>query len=88
MRDAFWLQSMQVGLKRALDCIRAFSETDLIADLVRIDVPTLIIHGDVDQIVPIGASALRLSTIVPGAILKIYPGGDHGLPTTLGRVQR
>ena len=82
IRDAFWLQSMQVGLKGALDCIRAFSETDLTDDLGRFDVPTLIIHGDDDQIVPIGASALKSSEIVPDAILKVYPGGDHGLPTT------
>jgi non-heme chloroperoxidase len=82
IRDAFWLQSMQVGLKGALDCIRAFSETDLTGDLARIDVPLMLIHGDDDQIVPIGASALRAAEMVPGAILKVYPGGDHALPTT------
>jgi non-heme chloroperoxidase len=82
IRDTFWLQGMQVGLKGALDCIRAFSETDLTDDLARIDVPTLFIHGDDDQIVPIGASALRASKIVPNATLKVYAGGDHALPTT------
>jgi non-heme chloroperoxidase len=82
IRDTFWLQGMQVGLKAALDCIRAFSETDLTNDLTRIDIPTLFIHGDDDQIVPIGASALRASKIVPNATLKVYPGGDHALPTT------
>jgi non-heme chloroperoxidase len=82
IRDTFWLQGMQVGLKAALDCIRAFSETDLTNDLIRIDVPTLFIHGDDDQIVSIGASALRASKIVPNATLKVYPGGDHALPTT------
>ncbi|MEA2511220.1 MAG: non-heme chloroperoxidase [Thermomicrobiales bacterium] len=82
VRDAFWLWSMQVGLKGALDCIKAFSETDLTEDLTRFDVPTLIVHGDDDQIVPIGASALRSSKIVKDATLKIYPGAPHGLMTT------
>jgi non-heme chloroperoxidase len=82
VRDAFWAWSMQVGLKGAYDCIRVFSETDLTEDLERIDVPTLIIHGDDDQIVPIGASALRAVEIVPDATLNVYPGGDHGLPMT------
>jgi non-heme chloroperoxidase len=79
LRDAFWLWSMQVGLKGALDCIRAFSETDLTDDLARFDIPTLIVHGDDDQIVPIGASALRSSQLVKGATLKVYPGAPHGL---------
>jgi len=82
IRDAFWLQSMQVGLKGAIDCIRAFSETDLTDDLGKVDVPTLIIHGDDDQIVPIVASALRSSKMIRDARLKVYPGGDHGLPAT------
>ena len=82
VREAFWLQSMQVGLKGALDCIKAFSETDLAEDLKRFDVPTLIVHGDDDQIVPIGASALRSSQLVTDAILTIYPGAPHGLATT------
>ena len=68
---------MQVGLKGALDCIKAFSETDLTEDLKKIDVPTLIIHGDDDQIVPIGASALLSSKIVEDATLLIYPGAPR-----------
>ena len=71
VRDAFWLWSMQVGLKGSYDCVKAFSETDLTEDLERIDVPTLIIHGDDDQIVPIGASALISSIIVKHAMLKV-----------------
>ena len=82
VRDAFWLWSMQVGLKGALDCIKAFSETDLTEDLKKIDVPTLIIHGDDDQIVPIGASALLSSKIIEDATLLIYPGASHGLTST------
>jgi non-heme chloroperoxidase len=78
-RDAFWLMSMTVGIKGAYDCVKAFSETDLTEDLKRIDVPTLILHGDDDQIVPIQASALKSSKIVPNATLKIYPGAPHGL---------
>jgi non-heme chloroperoxidase len=72
---------MQAGLKGAYDCIKAFSETDLTPDLEKIDVPTLIIHGDHDQIVPIGASAMRSSKIVRNAELKVYPGAPHGLAT-------
>ena len=82
IRDAFWLWSMQVGLKNSFDCIKAFSETDLTEDLKKFDVPTLIIHGDDDQIVPIGASALLSSKIVKNATLKIYPRADHGLTST------
>jgi non-heme chloroperoxidase len=82
VRDAFWLMSMQVGLKGALDCIKAFSETDFTEDLKRFDVPTLVAHGDDDQIVPIGASAMLSSKLIPGATLKVYPGAPHGLATT------
>jgi non-heme chloroperoxidase len=82
VRDSFWLWSMQVGLKGAYDCVKAFSETDLTKDLKRIDVPTLIIHGDDDQIVPIGASALLSSKLVKDATLKVYPGAPHGLFAT------
>ena len=82
LRDAFWLWSMQVGLKGALDCIKAFSETDMTEDLKKFDIPTLIIHGDDDQIVPIGDSALLSSKIVKGATLKVYPGAPHGLMST------
>jgi non-heme chloroperoxidase len=82
LRDSFWLQGMQAGLKNAYDCIKVFSETDHTADLKKFDVPTLIIHGDDDQIVPIGASALLSSKIVKGSTLKIYPGAPHGLTAT------
>ena len=82
MRDEFWLQSMQVGLKGAYDCIKAFSETDLTEDLKKIDVPTLIIHGDDDQIVPIADSAHASSKIVKNATLKVYQGAPHGLAAT------
>jgi non-heme chloroperoxidase len=82
IRDMFWLWSMQVGLKGAFDCIKVFSETDLTEDLKKFDIPTLIVHGDDDQIVPIGDSALLSSKIVKGAILKIYPGAPHGLTST------
>jgi non-heme chloroperoxidase len=71
--------SMQAGLKGAYDCVKAFSETDLTEDLKKFDVPTLIAHGDDDQIVPIGASALESSKIVQGSTLKVYPGAPHGL---------
>jgi non-heme chloroperoxidase len=80
--DAFWLWSMQVGFKGAYDCVKVFSETDLTEDLKKFDVPTLIIHGDDDQIVPIADSALLSSKIVKDATLKVYPGAPHGLMTT------
>ncbi len=79
MREAFWLQGMQGGLKGQLDSILAFSESDFTEDLKKIDVPTLIIHGDDDQIVPIAASALLSAKLIPRATLKVYPGGSHGL---------
>jgi non-heme chloroperoxidase len=82
VRDAFWLMSMQVGLKGALDCIHEFSETDFTEDLKRFDVPTLVAHGDDDQIVPIGASAMRSSELIRDATLKVYAGAPHGLATT------
>ena len=81
-KDSFWLQGMMSGHKNAYDCIRVFSETDLTEDLKRIDVPTLIVHGDDDQIVPIGASAMISSKLVRGATLKVYPGAPHGLVVT------
>src|SRR6516225_8482168 len=83
LRDSFWLQGMIAGIKACYDTIKAFSETDFTEDLKKFDVPTLILHGDDDQIVPIGASALLSSRIVKGAILKIYPGAPHGLCSTL-----
>jgi non-heme chloroperoxidase len=82
VRDSFWLQGMQCSIKGAYDCIKAFSETDFTEDLKKIDVPTLILHGDADQIVPIGASALITAKIVKNARLKIYPGAPHGMCTT------
>lgn len=82
LRHSFWLQGMMGGLKGQLDCIHEFSEVDYTEDLKRIDVPTLIIHGDDDQIVPIGASAMMSAKILKNARLKIYPKGGHGLPLT------
>ncbi|HEY0983569.1 MULTISPECIES: alpha/beta fold hydrolase [unclassified Schlesneria] len=80
--DAFWLQGMQAGLKNAYDCIKAFSETDFTEDLKKINIPTLIIHGDDDQIVPIDASARQMAKLVKGSTLKVYPGAPHGLTFT------
>jgi non-heme chloroperoxidase len=82
MIDWFWLQGMQAGHKNTLDCVKAFSETDFTEDLKKFDVPTLILHGDDDQIVPIGASALRSSKLVKNAKLVVYPGAPHGLTET------
>jgi non-heme chloroperoxidase len=82
VRNSFWLQGMLAGFPAAYFCIKAFSETDLTEDLKKIDVPTLILHGDDDQIVPIKASAMLSSKLVKGATLKIYPGAPHGLATT------
>ena len=80
--DSFWLQGMQAGHKNTLDCIKAFSETYFTEDLKKFDVPALILHGDDDQIVPMGASALRSAKLVQNATLKIYEGAPHGLPYT------
>ncbi|MFH0922321.1 MAG: alpha/beta hydrolase, partial [Fibrobacterota bacterium] len=82
LRDSFWLQGMRAGLKPVMDSIKAFSETDFTEDLKKFNVPTLIMHGDDDQIVPIGASAKLSSQIVKGATLKVYPGLSHGLCST------
>ncbi|HTE88915.1 MAG TPA: alpha/beta hydrolase [Terriglobales bacterium] len=83
LRDSFWLQGMVCGFNAAFDCIKAFSETDFTEDLKKFDVPTLILHGDDDQIVPIAAAALLSSKIVKGATLKVYPGAPHGMCSTL-----
>lgn len=83
VRDSFWLQGMMAGFPASYFCIKAFSETDLTEDLKRIDVPTLILHGDDDQIVPIAASALLSSKLVRNAVLKVYKGAPHGMCTTL-----
>jgi non-heme chloroperoxidase len=83
VRDSFWLQGMQVSIKGAYDCIKAFSETDFTQDLKKIDVPTLILHGDDDQIVPIGDSASLSAKLVKNSKLKVYPGAPHGMCTTI-----
>jgi non-heme chloroperoxidase len=82
IRDRWWLQAIMGGVKPHYDCVKAFSETDFTEDLKKFDVPTLILHGDDDQIVPIGASALMSSKLVKGATLKVYPGFPHGMCTT------
>ena len=81
VRDSFWLQGMMAGHIGALDCIKAFSETDFTEDLKKIDVPTLIMHGDDDQIVPIGASALQSAKLITNSTLKVYKGLPHGMCT-------
>ena len=83
LRDSFWLQGMMAGHKAVYDCIQAFSETDFTEDLKKFDVPTLILHGDDDQIVPIGAAAMLSSKLVQGATLKVFPGAPHGMCSTL-----
>ena len=83
LRDSFWLQGMQCGMKSAFDCIEAFSETDFTEDLKKVDVPTLIIHGDDDQIVPIGTSAMLSYKLIKDSRLEIYKGAPHGLCSTL-----
>src|SRR4029079_2152664 len=83
VRESFWLQSMMCGFPGSYFCIKAFSETDLTEDLKKFDVPTLILHGDDDQIVPIGASAMLSSKLVKDAKLEIYKGAPHGMCTTL-----
>ena len=82
MMDSFWLQGMQAGAKNTFDCIKAFSETDFAEDLKKFDVPTLIIHGDDDQIVPIGTAGLASSKLVKNSTLKVYAGAPHGLTAT------
>jgi non-heme chloroperoxidase len=83
LRDSFWLQGMLAGLKAVYDCVKAFSVTDFTEDLMKFDVPTLILHGDDDQIVPIGASAMLSSKLVKGATLKVIPGAPHGMCSTM-----
>jgi len=82
VRESFWLQGMMAGMPACYFCVKAFSETDLTEDLKKIDVPTLILHGDDDQIVPIADSALLSAKIVKGASLKVYKGAPHGMCTT------
>lgn len=83
VRESFWLQGMMAGMPASYFCVKAFSETDFTEDLKKFDVPTLILHGDDDQIVPIGASALLSSKLVKDATLKVYKGAPHGMCTTL-----
>ena len=83
LRDSFWMQGMMAGHKAVYDCIKAFSETDFTDDLKKIDVPTLILHGDDDQIVPIEDTAMLSSKLVKGANLKVIPGAPHGMCSTL-----
>jgi len=82
VKDAFWMWSMQAGIAGAYQCIKAFSETDLTEDIKQIDIPTLVLHGDDDQIVPITDSALLSSKLIRKATLKVYPGAPHGLMAT------
>ena len=82
LRDSFWLQGMQAGFKAVLDCIKQFSETDFTEDLKKISVPTLILHGGDDQIVPIDDSAHLSVKLIKAATLKVYPGAPHGMCST------
>ena len=82
LRESFWLQGQMCGFPAAYFCIKAFSETDQFEDLRKFDVPTLILHGDDDQIVPIGASAMQSSKLIPNARLKVYKGAPHGMSST------
>jgi non-heme chloroperoxidase len=83
LRDSFWLQGMLCGYPGAYECIKVFSETDFTEDCKQINIPTLVVHGDDDQIVPIAASAMLSSKLIKNSELKIYPGGPHGLPSTM-----
>ena len=83
LRDSFWLQGMQAGHRAVYECIKAFSETDFTEDLKKIDVPTLVLHGDDDQIVPFADAAPLSSKLVKGATLKVYPGAPHGICSTM-----
>jgi non-heme chloroperoxidase len=83
LRDSFWLQGMIAGHKAVYDCIKAFSETGFTEDLKKFDVPTLVLHGEDDQIVPIGAAGMLSSKMIKGAALKVYPGAPHGICSTL-----
>jgi len=80
--DLFWMQCMQVGFKGVYECVKAFSETDFNEDLKKFDVPTLVLHGDDDQIVPFGISGQRSSKLIKNAKLTVYPGAPHGLMVT------
>jgi non-heme chloroperoxidase len=82
MIDWFWMQGMAAGHKNAYDCIKAFSETDFTEDLKKFDVPTLVVHGDADQVVPIEAAGIASAGLVKNSRLLVYPGAPHGLTDT------
>lgn len=82
MIDWFWMQGMTSGHKNAYDCIKAFSETDFTEDLKKFDIPTLVVHGDADQVVPIEAAGIASAALIKGSTLKIYPGAPHGVTDT------
>ena len=82
IHEQFWLLSMQCGLVAAHDCVKAFAETDFTEDCKKFDIPTLIIHGDDDQVVPIAVGGLRASKMIKGAVLTVYKGAPHGLMST------
>jgi non-heme chloroperoxidase len=87
IRESWWLQGMMGGVKPQYDCVKAFSETDFTADLEKIQIPVLVMHGDDDQIVPIGNAGLRSAKILKNSKLKVYPGLPHGMATThAGRI--
>ncbi|WP_433478253.1 alpha/beta fold hydrolase [Spirillospora sp. CA-142024] len=87
-RDAFWFMAMQESIKAGVDCVTAFAGTDFTEDLSRFDIPTLIVHGDDDQIVPIDATARKAAEIIPDAMLKVYEGGSHGIAMVPGDKDR
>ena len=82
MKDAFWRQGLQAGHKSAYDSIAAFSATDFRDDLAKFDVPTLVIHGDDDQVVPFEVGGKASAELVPGTVLRVYPGAPHGITDT------
>jgi non-heme chloroperoxidase len=82
VRESFWFQGMMADFPAAYFCVKGFSETDQTEDLKKFDVPTLVLHGDADQIVPIGAAALKSAKLVKGAELHVVPGALHGMSTT------
>ncbi|MEE1757012.1 alpha/beta fold hydrolase [Streptomyces sp. SP18CS02] len=87
-KDAFWLMAMDQSLRAGLDCVDAFGHTDFTEDLRRFDIPTLIVHGDDDRIVPIDATARKAARIIPRATLKVYEGGSHGIALVGGDKDR
>jgi non-heme chloroperoxidase len=82
VRESFWRQGMLASINAVFDCVKAFSETNFTKDLQKFDVPTLVMHGDDDQVVPIAESALLSAKMIKGAVLKVYKGASHGLCTT------